>query len=191
MGFPALAISSESPRLLDGHEIDCAMLVSPSMANFPRMPDLDAQRAAMKKLDFLIGNWSGEVKLLRSPGEPTELLQTEKAEYKLDGLILLIEGSGRSKSTHQLVIQAFGVLSYDDEFSVYHLRAFNDGRFLESEVKLLEDANGMTWGFTLGEIKTHSILRINDKGEWTELAEITLGAQPPRKLLELTVRRQP
>src|ERR1700741_1471198 len=132
MGFPALAISSESPRLLDGHEIDCAMLVSPSMANFPRMPDLDAQRAAMKKLDFLIGNWSGEVKLLRSPGEPTELLQTEKAEYKLDGLILLIEGSGRSKSTHQLVIQAFGVLSYDDEFSVYHLRAFNDGRFLES-----------------------------------------------------------
>jgi hypothetical protein len=116
------------------------------MANFPRMPDLDAQRAAMKKLDFLIGNWSGEVKLLRSPGEPTELLQTEKAEYKLDGLILLIEGSGRSKSTHQLVIQAFGVLSYDDEFSVYHLRAFNDGRFLESEVKLLEDANGMTWG---------------------------------------------
>jgi hypothetical protein len=162
----------------------------PSMANCPRMPDLASQRAAMQKLDFLIGNWSGEVSLLRGPGEPTELLQTEKAEYKLDGLILLIEGCGRSKSTNQLVIQAFGVLSYDDEFSIYHLRAFNDGHFLESEVKLLEDAKGMTWGFTLGEIKTHSILRINDKGEWTELAEITIGAQSPRKLLELTVRRQ-
>ena len=48
----------------------------------------------------------------------------------------------------------------------------------------------MTWGFTLGEIKTNSILRINARGEWTELAELTLGSNPPKKLLELTVRRQ-
>ena len=160
------------------------------MANFPRVPDLAAQRAAMKRFHFLIGNWSGEVCLFRVPGEPTALVQTEKAEYKLDGLILLIEGIGRTKSVSAPIIQAFAILSYDDEFSTYRLRAFNDGRFLESEVRLLEDGEGMTWGFTLGEIKTNSVLRINNKGEWTELAEITIGDQPSRRLLELTVRRQ-
>ncbi len=48
----------------------------------------------------------------------------------------------------------------------------------------------MTWGFTLDEIKTNSVLRINDRGEWTELAELTIGSNPPKKLLELSVRPQ-
>ena len=60
---------------------------------------------------------------------------------------------------------------------------------LKLEVKLLDDVQGMTWGFTLGELATKSVLRINDKGEWTELAEITIGTRSPVKLMELVVRR--
>jgi hypothetical protein len=67
------------------------------------------------------------------------------------------------------------------------MRAFNDGRFLEAEVHLLQDGQGMTWGFVLGEIRTSSVMRITETGDWTELAEITIGSEPPRKLLELTV----
>jgi hypothetical protein len=69
------------------------------------------------------------------------------------------------------------------------MRAYNDGRWLETEVKLLDDGKGMSWGFTLGDISTKSVLRINDEGEWTELAEITIGARPPQRLMELVVRR--
>jgi hypothetical protein len=69
------------------------------------------------------------------------------------------------------------------------MRAFNDGRFLETDVKLLEDGKGLTWGFTFGQIRTNSVLRINQKGEWTELAEITIDSEPARPLLELTVKR--
>jgi hypothetical protein len=69
------------------------------------------------------------------------------------------------------------------------MRAFNDGRFLESEVKLLDEPNAITWGFTLGPFRTNSVLRINDRGEWTELAELIINSGPPKKLLELTVRR--
>ena len=154
------------------------------------MPDLEAQRAALKKLDFLIGKWAGEARLRRGPGESIELLQTEEAQYKLDGLILVIEGVGRTKASGQPVLQALGIISYDDESRMYRMRAFNDGRFLETQVKLLEEGLGMTWGFALGEFKTSSILRINEKGEWTELAELTIGSEPPKKLLELTVRKQ-
>jgi hypothetical protein len=70
------------------------------------------------------------------------------------------------------------------------MRAFNDGRFLETEMKLLDGIQGLTWAFALGEIKTNSILRINEKGEWTEFHEITIGAQPPKKLMEVVVRPQ-
>src|SRR4029077_17028817 len=160
------------------------------MAQLPRVPDLEAQREAMKKLDFLIGKWTGEARLLRGPTESVELLQNQEAQYKLDGLIVVIEGVGRTKSGAQPVLQALGIISYDDESQTYRLRAFNDGRFLESEVKLLAEGQGMTWGFALGELRTNSVMRINERGEWTEFAEITIGSQPPKKLLELTVRKQ-
>ena len=165
------------------------MFIGQAMVQLPRTPDLDAQRAAMRKLGFLAGKWTGEAHLLRGPGEPLVLAQTEEARYKLDGLILEIEGVGRTKPDNQPVVQALGIISFDDETGTYHLRAFNDGRFLEAEVKLLEDGQSLAWGFALGTIKTSSLLRINEQGEWTELAEITIDSQPARRLLELTVKR--
>lgn len=166
------------------------VVLVPLMSQLPRVPDLEAQREAMKKLGFLVGKWAGEARLLRGPTESVELLQTEEAQYKLDGLIVVIEGVGRTKSGGQPLLQALGIVSYDDESRTYHLRAFNDGRFLETEMKLLENSKGMTWGFALGEIRTNSVLQINERGEWTELAEISIGSQPPKKLLELTIRPQ-
>jgi hypothetical protein len=166
------------------------VVLVPLMSQLPRVPDLEAQREAMKKLGFLVGKWAGEARLLRGPTASVELLQTEEAQYKLDGLIVVIEGVGRTKSDGQPLLQALGIVSYDDESRTYHLRAFNDGRFLETEMKLLESSKGLTWGFALGEIRTNSVLQINERGEWTELAEISIGSQPPKKLLELTVRPQ-
>jgi hypothetical protein len=103
------------------------------MAQLPRVPDLEAQRGARKKLDFLVGKWTGQARLLRGPSESVELLQTEEAHYKLDGLIVVIEGVGRTKSGGKPLLQAFGIISYDDENGTYCLRAFNDGRFLETQ----------------------------------------------------------
>ena len=48
----------------------------------------------------------------------------------------------------------------------------------------------MVWGLVLGEIKTKSVMRINEKDEWTELHEIIIGSQPPKRLMEIAVRRQ-
>jgi hypothetical protein len=160
------------------------------MTQLPRTPDIGAQRAAMKKFGFLAGKWVGEARLLRGPGEPLVLVQTEEAQFKLNGLILEIEGIGRTKPDNTPVLQALGIISFDDETGTYHMRAFNDGRFLETDVKLHEDGKGLSWGFALGSIRTSSVLRINEEGEWTELAEISIDSQPARKLLELMVKRQ-
>jgi hypothetical protein len=103
---------------------------------------------------------------------------------------VVIEGVGRARSDGRPILQAYGIVSYDDQSETYRLRAFNDGRFLETQLKLLEEGNGMTWEFAQGEIRTKSVLRINERGEWTELAEISTGPEPLKKLLELTVRPQ-
>ena len=159
------------------------------MAQTPRTPDVNAQRAAMKRLGFLVGEWSGEASALRGPGQFAGLTQTESAQFKLDGLVLVIEGIGRTKADGKPSLQALGLISFDDETGTYRMRAFNDGRWLETEVKLADGVNSISWGFALGEFKTTTVLRINENGEWTEHAELIIGDRPPRKMMELKVRR--
>ncbi|HUI41259.1 MAG TPA: hypothetical protein VL523_04755 [Terriglobia bacterium] len=163
------------------------LIVIPAMAQTPRQPSLEAQRSAMHRIGFLVGRWAGEARLFPAQGEPVALAQTEDAQYRLDGLILSIEGVGRSEVDGKPTLQAFAIISYDDESGTYRMRAFNDGRFLECEVTLAGDGKGLTWGFTLGQVSTHSRLRVTDKGDWTELTEISIGSSPPRKFMELTV----
>jgi hypothetical protein len=79
------------------------------MAHLLRVPDLTS---AMKKLGFLVGKWNGEARLLRGPGEWMDLHQSEEVQYKLDGLILVITGVGRTKSDGHPVLQAFGGISF-------------------------------------------------------------------------------
>jgi hypothetical protein len=119
------------------------------MAQLPRVPDLNAQRTAMGNLEFLVGKWSGEARLLRGPDKSVDLHHSEEAQYKLNGLILIIEGVGRAKTDGQIVLQAFAIISYDDEGGTYRMRAFNDGRFLETDVKLMEEGKGDVLGLHL------------------------------------------
>ena len=170
--------------------ISCIALCIPCAAQVSRVPDLEAQRAAMKKLDFVIGKWTGEARLFRGPGEPLVLIQTEEAQYKLDGLVLVIEGVGRTKADSKLTLQALGIISYNDESGTYHMRAFNDGRFLETDMGLLDHGKGITWGFAFGQIRTSSVMRVTAGGDWTELTEIAIGSEPPRKYMELKVSPQ-
>ena len=124
------------------------------MAQTPQAPNVEAQRTAMKKLEFLVGEWSGEATILRAPGQFAEMAQTESAHFKLDGLVLMIEGVARAKSDGKVSLQALGLISFDDETGMYKMRAFNDGRWLETEVKMADGENSISWGFALGAFKT-------------------------------------
>jgi len=161
------------------------------MAQQPlHQPDLVKQRDAMQKLSFLVGSWSGEAHVQRGPGNLATLFQTEDVEYKLGGLVLVIEGTGRKQTDPPPSLQDLGIITNDDATGAYHIRAWNDGRFLESDVQLLEDGKSLRWGFGVGDIRSSSLLQIDKGGQWTETAELIIGSQAPRKLMDLTVRRK-
>ncbi len=101
----------------------------------------------------------------------------------------MIEGIGRTKTDGRPALQALGLISFDDDAGTYRMRAFNDGRWLETEIKLADGEDSISWGFTLGEFKTTTVLRINDQGDWTEFGQLTIGDRPPQKMIELRVRR--
>lgn len=91
----------------------------------------DVQREAMHKLAFLAGRWSGPITVIRGPGEPLRLTQTENVQFKLDGLVLLIEGQSTG-SDGKVLFSALATISYDDASHTYRFRAYNDGHYLEN-----------------------------------------------------------
>lgn len=141
----------------------------------------------MKKLSFLAGKWSGEATIMRSDG-PAQHTQTEDIQFKLDGLLLLVEGTGRD-AAGQVVFRALATATYDDQTHTYRWRAHSAGRYLDTELKVTPD--GFTWAFDAGQVKVVNTMRLTAKGEWHEITEIIAGTAPPRKTLDMTLKRVP
>src|SRR5579863_3135783 len=113
-------------------------------AQQPPPSGADLQREAMRKLAFLAGRWSGPVTIVMGPGEPLHLTQTETVAYKLDGLVLLIEGQSTA-ATGKAQFQALATVAFDDATHAYRFRAYHDGHYLDTELTV--SADGFSWGF--------------------------------------------
>ena len=100
-----------------------ALLFGAAFLCTAQQPNVTAQREAMKKLEFLAGKWSGDALVSRGPGQPMKVVQSENIQFKLDGLVLLLEGTGRN-ADGRIVFQALATVSYDDAASVYRFRSY-------------------------------------------------------------------
>ncbi len=168
-----------------------AVMISVSLslaAQQPASNSADAQREAMRKLSFLAGHWSGSVTVVRGPGEPLHLTQTEDVEYKLDGLVLLIEGKSTS-ADGKVAFSALATISYDDASHTYHFRSYNDGHYLDTELSV--PTNGFSWSFTAGPAHIVNTMHLTGKGEWEEVTEVTVGSNPPHRSVEMLLQHQP
>lgn len=140
----------------------------------------------MKKLSFLVGKWSGDAVTHRGP-QTVKVRQTEEVQFKLDGLVLLIEGTGRNPDSGDAAFHALATIAYDDAAKAYHFRAYNDGRYLDVEMKVPE--NGFEWGYKAGPVDVHFVMHLNDKGEWVETGDTKFGENPSQRTFEMTLHK--
>ncbi len=164
-----------------------AALVGSLSAQPPSSGSLQAQKQALRKLQFLAGHWSGPVSIVRGPGEPLRLNQTEDVEYKLDGLVLLIQGKSTGADGNAQ-FEALATLAFDDATGTYRIRAYNGGYYIDAELTVLAD--GFSWAFQAGTAHVVNTMHLTPKGEWTETTEVVVGNNPPRKSVEMLLERQ-
>lgn len=157
------------------------------VAQQPVMANVVAQREAMQKLAFLVGKWSGPVSIWRGPGEPLHLTQAETAQFKLDGLVMQIEGESTG-SDGKWQFQALATVSYDDASHTYRFRAYNDGHYIDTEFTVQPD--GFRWGFDAGPAKIRNAMHLTAKGEWQETTDVTFGSNPPYRSVEMLLQHQ-
>jgi hypothetical protein len=156
------------------------------VAQGPGQAGVDAQREAMRKLSFLAGTWTGPVTIVRGP-QPLHLTQTEQVEYKLDGLVMLIEGKS-TDSDGKSSFQALATVSYDEASHVYHFRAYNGGHYIDTELTV--QADGFSWGFKAGPADVVNTMHLTAKGEWSEVTQATVGTNPPMHAVDMLLVKQ-
>lgn len=156
-------------------------------AQHPDMPDTQAQRDAMQKLAFLSGRWSGPVTISRGQGEPLRLIQTEDVNFKLNGLVLLIAGRSTS-GDDKAQFEALATIAYDDASHTYRFRAYNNGRYVDTELTVQSD--GFSWGFTAGPAKIENTMHLTAKGEWQETTDVIFGNAPPHRTVEMLLEHK-
>lgn len=140
---------------------------------------------AMKRLTFLTGRWEGAATVIRGPGQSLELVQTERIELRNNDTILVIEGTGRDKSTGKIVFEAVAIVSWDDEKREYTIRAYSEGRKVDSIFE--SDGAGFAWGVDTGPVKIRHVMRLSGEGDWIEntTAKLVDGREVPSVRMRL------
>lgn len=152
-----------------------------------------AQRAEMKKLDFLLGRWQGEGWIVLGRGERRAFKQTETVQSKLHGLLMIIDGLGKGKvpgSQEEVVVHnAFAIASYDTEKKAFRWHAYRaDGFVLDVDAAVSE--NSLVWGFRSpqgGDIRF--TIRLTEKDQWHEVGEFSRDGKSWNKFFEMTLQR--
>lgn len=163
-----------------------AALLSAAAANAQGRPDTAAIKTAMQKLNYLAGNWSGDAAVTLGPGKPMKIVQTEEVVYKLDGLVMLIEGTGRDENG-KVVFNALATVSFDPGTNSYRIRAYRDGHYLDTEMKLTE--SGFEWGFATGPVTVRNVMTLKD-GRWVETTDAKMPDGREFRTVEMNLGRK-
>lgn len=147
----------------------------------------------MKKLSFLVGEWKGEGWNEFVPGQRRSSPITENVRSKLGGVVLLIEGLGMTKvpgkQEEVVVHNALGVISYDSKAQVYRVRSYlMNGQSVDAEAKFTD--GGFQWGFQPAPtMHMRYTVKLNEKGEWFEVGELSQDGNTWRKFHEMTLQK--
>jgi hypothetical protein len=145
----------------------------------------------MQKLELLVGKWAGEATVQTGPGAPIKVKQTEDVRFKLGGVVLLIEGTGRGKKKdsdeEDVLFNALATVGYEAESKKYQMRAYRlEGQSVDVELTVKDD--GFVWEITPGKVRVRYTATVKDD-TWTEIGEVSLDGKTWNKVLEMNLKR--
>lgn len=145
------------------------------------------QVAAMQKLSFLAGRWSGPVTIAQGPGAPLHLTQTENVEYKLDGQVILIEGKSTG-ADGKVQFQALATIAYDESSHAYRFRAYHDGHYVDTALTVQSD--GFRWGFDAGPAHITNTMHLTARGQWQETSDMSIADRAPFRSVDMLLQHE-
>ena len=136
------------------------------------------------------GHWQGEGSMQMGPGEPKKSKVDEHIIYKLDGMVLLVEGVGKT-TDGTIVHQALGVISFDQNSNEYKFKTYlRDGKAADAWLTPMAE-NKFQWGLDIpGRGKIRYSINIDPvKKTWNEIGEFSQDGNTWMKFFEMNLTK--
>lgn len=168
------------------------VLVAAAAPAASQAPDGSANRAAIDRLEFMVGRWKGEAWMLRG-AERVQTVMTETVERRLGGTVLLVEGQGsvpaEGGNPARIVHHALGIISFDPQTKGYTLRShIASGQAGDFALSLVD--GGVSWSRQVPGGQVRNTARYAN-GEWHEVGEFSRDGQTWMQVMEMRLRRVP
>jgi hypothetical protein len=172
-------------------------LAAPIGAQMPAQGTPSAQATQMKKLDFLIGKWKGNGYVEYVPGQRGNFSETEDIEVKLGGLVDVVEGTGTSKmqnGSEAVTHSALAIVSYDESTSTFRWHAYSaangSAQYIETAATVGDKT--LEWGYQDSRAGSFRFsIKLDEKGQWSEIGEMSHDGKTWQKFFEMTLQRVP
>lgn len=167
-----------------------ACLLGFTTARVIAQPASKVAQEQLKKLAYWQGEWKGEASIRKGPGEPIKVNQEEHIESRLDGTLLLIEGTGRSPEDGSTTFNALAIINYDEVSNEFKMKSYlREGNSTDAWFKILTD-NTYEWGFDIpsGKIK-YNITLDQSKGTWNEKGFYTPDGNNWMPFMEMNLKK--
>lgn len=155
-------------------------------------PKPEAQIAAMKKLEYMAGKWSGEGWMQMGPQRAT-FRGGETVQRKLDGTAMLVEGAFFGKppgsEVEVPVHTTLAVISYDPKGQKYDFNTWLATGGAGDHVLHLTD-NGWYWEMNPPNGGTVRFTTTFKDKTWFEIGEWSSDGAQWRKFFEMTLKKE-
>jgi hypothetical protein len=145
----------------------------------------EAQRTAMKALDWTHGRWQGEA-WSTTPAGRHEIIQTERVGTMLDGSLVVIEGKSFERDGRSAAFNAFGVMSYDPARQAYAFHAYAQGR--AGDFPLEVTPAGYVWTIAAGPSKIRYVAT-HTADTWREVGVFVRPDGGATQIFEMNLKR--
>lgn len=156
---------------------------------FAQAPDhSETCKAEMKKLEYMVGDWKGDA-IVQTRNGPITINQTEHIEWRLGGVVLAIEGTG--KQNNEITFNAFAVANYDPYIKEFKFRSYTkEGNTTDAYFKILSD-NNFEWGFdTPNGGKVKFVINLDPQNKtWHEVGQYSQDGNNWMKTIELNLTK--
>jgi len=150
-------------------------------------PDYSAVcKTEMKKLAYMVGDWKGEA-IVQTRNGPITVNQTEHIEWKLDGVAIAIEGTGRQDG--EVTFNAIAIANYDPFTQKFKFKSYTkEGNSADAYFTYISE-NNFEWGFDIpngGKVKF--VITLDPiKKTWHELGQYSPDGKQWMKTIEMNL----
>ena len=142
----------------------------------------------MQKLSYLAGDWKGNA-TVRNPNGTLTLEQSEHIEWKMDGMVLSIEGTGTDQG--KVMFKAMAVVNYDPAQQQFKFKSFVKEGFSTDAYFNVVSENKFEWGFDIpsGGKSRYTITLDPNKKSWYEVGEFSRDGSTWMKFIEMNLTK--